>query len=72
MILVYYTVIYSKTKKITIMDKIDQQLLELLAINGRSTLNDLAKAVNLSISPCQARIKKLEEQKIYFRLPCTN
>ena len=45
------------------MDKIDQKLLELLAINGRSTLSNLAKEVNLSISPCQARIKKLEEQK---------
>ena len=45
------------------IDKIDEKLLGLLAKNGRSTLNDLAKKVNLSISPCQARIKKLEEKK---------
>ena len=45
------------------IDKTDVQLIELLAKNGRSTLNDLAKKVNLSISPCQARIKKLEKQK---------
>jgi len=45
------------------VDKIDEQLLRLLAKNGRSTLNDLAKEVNLSVSPCQARIKKLEENK---------
>jgi len=45
------------------IDKIDEKLISLLAKNGRSTLSDLAKQVNLSISPCQARIKKLEEHK---------
>ena len=45
------------------LDKIDKQLIELLAENGRTTLNDLSKKVGLSISPCQSRIKKLEEQK---------
>ena len=45
------------------IDKIDQQLIALLAKNGRATLNYLAKKVNLSVSPCQARIKKLEEKK---------
>ena len=34
-----------------------------MAKNGRITLSDLAKEVNLSISPCQARLKKLEEKK---------
>jgi Lrp/AsnC family leucine-responsive transcriptional regulator len=45
------------------IDKIDEKLIQLLAKNGRATLNSLAKEVNLSISPCQARIKKLEEKK---------
>jgi len=45
------------------IDKIDEQLIALLAKNGRATLSDLAEEVNLSISPCQARIKKLEEKK---------
>ena len=45
------------------LDKIDKQLIELLAENGRTTLNDLSKKVGLSVSPCQSRIKKLEEQK---------
>ena len=45
------------------IDKIDKQLIGLLAKNGRATLNELAKEVNLSVSPCQARIKKLEERK---------
>jgi len=46
-----------------VLDKIDKQLIELLAENGRTTLSDLSKKVGLSVSPCQSRIKKLEEQK---------
>ena len=45
------------------IDKIDKEILKLLAKNGRIKLSDLAKEVNLSISPCQARIKKLEDKK---------
>ena len=45
------------------IDKIDEQLIGLLAKNSRTTLNELAKRVGLSVSPCQNRIKKLEEQK---------
>ena len=45
------------------IDKTDEKLISLLAKNGRATLNELAKQVNLSISPCQARIKRLEENK---------
>ena len=41
------------------IDKIDEQLIVLLAKNGSVTLSDLAEEVNLFISPCQARIKKL-------------
>ena len=45
------------------IDKIDEQIISILAKNGRITLSDLAKEVNLSISPCQARLKKLENKK---------
>ena len=45
------------------IDKIDEQIIELLAKNGRIKLSDLAKQINLSISPCQARLKKLEDKK---------
>ena len=51
------------------IDKIDDQIIRILAKNGRITLSDLAKEVNLSISPCQARLKKLGK-KIYTRIPC--
>ena len=45
------------------IDKTDEKLISLLAKNGRATLNELAKQVNLSISPCQTRIKRLEKNK---------
>ena len=45
------------------IDKIDEEILRILAKNGRIKLSDLAKKVNLSISPCQARLKKLEDKK---------
>ena len=45
------------------IDKIDEQIIKLLAKNGRIKLSDLSKQVNLSISPCQARLKKLEDKK---------
>ncbi|PPR50265.1 MAG: Leucine-responsive regulatory protein [Alphaproteobacteria bacterium MarineAlpha5_Bin5] len=45
------------------IDKIDEQIIQFLAKNGRIKLSDLAKKVNLSISPCQARLKKLEDKK---------
>ena len=44
------------------IDKIDEQIISILAKNGRITLSDLAKKVNLTISPCQARLKKLENK----------
>tara|TARA_B110000263_G_scaffold248484_1_gene263519 strand:+ start:692 stop:1129 length:438 start_codon:yes stop_codon:yes gene_type:complete len=45
------------------IDEIDKKLIALLAKNGRATLSVLAKQVNLSVSPCQSRIKKLEQNK---------
>ena len=45
------------------IDKIDEHIIKLLAKNGRIKLSELAKEVNLSISPCQARLKKLEDKK---------
>ena len=45
------------------IDKIDEKIIKLLAKNGRIKLSEIAKKVNLSISPCQARLKKLEDQK---------
>ena len=43
------------------LDKIDFKILSVLADNGRITVTDLAKEVGLSKTPCQLRMRKLEE-----------
>lgn len=43
------------------LDEFDRKILEELQKNGRITVTDLAKEVGLSKTPCQIRMKKLEE-----------
>jgi Lrp/AsnC family leucine-responsive transcriptional regulator len=44
-----------------VLDKLDRKILEILAQDGRITVTELAKQVGLSKTPCQLRMKKLEE-----------
>jgi Lrp/AsnC family leucine-responsive transcriptional regulator len=44
-----------------VLDKIDRKILEILAQDGRITVTELAKQVGLSKTPCQLRMKKLED-----------
>ncbi|MGF1754312.1 Lrp/AsnC family transcriptional regulator [Vibrio makurazakiensis] len=46
------------------MDKFDQQILERLKVNARTSVSDIAREVNLSRSAVTARIKKLESDNI--------
>lgn len=43
------------------LDTFDQRILQVLAVDGRITVTDLARAIGLSKSPTQARLKRLEE-----------
>lgn len=43
------------------MDKLDKKILAILQENGRISLTELAEKVGLSISPCQRRLKQLEQ-----------
>lgn len=43
------------------LDKIDHKILAVLADDGRITITDLARKVGLSKTPCQIRMRKLEE-----------
>lgn len=45
-------------------DKFDQQIIELLKINARISVSDLAKNVNLSRTAVTARIKRLEQEGV--------
>lgn len=50
------------SEKIGSIDKIDLAILDVVMVDGRISITDLAKKVGLSKSPCQVRLKRLEEQ----------
>ncbi|SFO37750.1 transcriptional regulator, AsnC family [Cohaesibacter marisflavi] len=43
------------------LDRFDRNILTILAENGRITITELAKKVGLSKTPCQIRMRRLEE-----------
>jgi Lrp/AsnC family leucine-responsive transcriptional regulator len=45
------------------MDKFDQQIIEILEQNGRMTISELSDRIGLSKTPCQARLKKMIDNK---------
>ena len=44
------------------LDSFDLKILDVLSRNGRITVTDLARAIGLSKTPCQARMKRLERE----------
>ena len=46
------------------LDRYDINILHILQRNGRITKSQLAEQINLSISPCWERVKKLEQAGI--------
>ena len=51
----------SKTKQI---DRFERKILDILQTNGRISVSELARRVGLSKSPCQARLKRLIDNKV--------
>jgi DNA-binding Lrp family transcriptional regulator len=45
----------------------DRKILEILVRNARTSFSDIAKAVELSVTACKARIKRLERDGIIER-----
>ena len=43
------------------IDVFDRKILDVIAVDGRITVTDLAKRIGLSKSPTQARLRRLEE-----------
>ena len=43
------------------LDRFDLKILDILARDGRITKSKLAEAINLSVSPCWERVKRLEK-----------
>jgi Lrp/AsnC family transcriptional regulator, leucine-responsive regulatory protein len=46
------------------LDRIDQQILEILQKEGRIAMSELASRVHLSTTPCSERVKRLERDGI--------
>ena len=46
------------------LDRIDQLILDILPTDGRISISELASRVNLSITPCSDRVKRLERSGI--------
>ncbi|MDH0836039.1 Lrp/AsnC ligand binding domain-containing protein [Acinetobacter johnsonii] len=46
------------------LDRIDQQILDILQHDGRIVISELASRVNLSTTPCSERVKRLERDGI--------
>ena len=43
------------------LDVFDRKIIDVIAVDGRITVTDLAKQIGLSKSPTQARLRRLEE-----------
>ncbi len=46
------------------LDSFDRKILDILAVDGRISVTDLARKIGLSKSPTQARLKRLEDHRI--------
>lgn len=51
----------------TILDEIDRKIIAALQVEGRLPIVDLADRVGLSATPCQRRVKRLEEEGLIVR-----
>jgi Lrp/AsnC family leucine-responsive transcriptional regulator len=47
-----------------LLDAFDRRILDVLAVDGRISVMELARRVGLTKSPVQARVKRLEEQGV--------
>lgn len=44
------------------LDRFDRQIIAILSTDGRLPVTDLAKRIGMSKSPCQNRVKRLQEE----------
>src|SRR5690242_7741709 len=54
------------------LDRVDRQILALLQADGRLTVAELARTVNLTLTPCIERVRRLEREGFiegYFARP---
>ena len=44
------------------LDRYDEQIIAILSVEGRLPVTDLARRIGISKSPCQVRLKRLQEK----------
>lgn len=44
------------------LDRFDEQIIAILSVEGRLPVTELAKRIGISKSPCQVRLKRLQEK----------
>ena len=49
------------TERLSNLDSFDRKILDVMAIDGRISVTELARRIGLSKSPTQARLRRLEE-----------
>ena len=52
----------NKTPDIDQLDRYDEQIIAILAVEGRLPVTDLARRIGISKSPCQVRLKRLQSK----------
>src|SRR6202041_3161893 len=53
------------------LDAIDRKILAILQSDGRTTMQQLADKVGLSVSPCHRRVRLMEERGVISRYIAT-
>lgn len=53
-----------RTQAVRDLDRIDRKILRLLQQEGRISMTDLAQRVDLSVTPCAERVKRLERDGV--------
>ncbi len=51
-------------EKVSELDSFDRKILDILTVEGRISVTELARRISLSKSPTQARLKRLEESGV--------
>lgn len=54
----------TRTREPVELDELDRKIVAVLRVDGRITVTDLAKAVGMSKTPCQVRLRRLVENGV--------
>jgi Lrp/AsnC family leucine-responsive transcriptional regulator len=55
---------HNMAEKLSDVDQFDRKILDILTVEGRISVTELARRIGLSKSPTQARLKRLEESGV--------